>query len=87
MIKKASIGELDNDDISGAIERFLSDKRGIEPAVIFLGKLTAVNGLMALSVEPAKRTRQNMFRLRSRLLFTISNYRRFYEFQEQYNVS
>ena len=75
--QKSSIGQVGNDDIHNAIERFLSNRKGSEPADLFLKKLSAVTGSMATSVQASNRARQDMFSMMTKyglpaVLFTIT---------------
>jgi hypothetical protein len=76
--QKASIGQLKNDDMQDAIERFLcSRSQANNPADMFLKKLHAVTGSMSHTAQAAKRARQDMFSMIARfglpsILFTIT---------------
>jgi hypothetical protein len=75
--QKQSIGELEEDDLHDAIQRYLGRKSGTDPADMFLRKLTAITGPMAHTEQAAKKARKNMFSMITKfglpsVLFTIT---------------
>jgi hypothetical protein len=75
--QKQTIGELEEDDMHAAIQRYLGGKSGTNPADMFLRKLTAITGSMAHTEQAAKKARKNMFSMITKfglpsVLFTIT---------------
>jgi len=74
---KSLIGNINNEEISCAIERYLENEVGQSPADMFLKKLRAITGSVATSVQASQKARQNMLSMIVRygspaIFFTIS---------------
>ena len=76
-LQKNSIGDITNEEIDGAVHRYLSGQPGNATSDMFLSKLEAITGSLAYSKHAAKNARHKMFAMIGRfglpsILFTIT---------------
>ena len=75
--QRISIGQINNEQVATAIERYHDDELGNDPADVFLKKLHATTGSMSHTKQAAVKARQNMFAFIAKyglpaIMFTIS---------------